>query len=256
MSATTQTVYLVSGANRGVGFGLVSELAKDSNNLVFAGARDPARADALNALAKELPNLKVVKLTSGDVDDNKAAVDEINKSAGRLDTVIANAGISKYYGPLLTHPTQEFRDHYEVNVIGVVVLFQAVQPLLAKSGSGHFAVISSAAGSIGKYIPLSAAAYASSKAAVNFIVKVIHVEHESEGIIASAHNPGWVSTDMGNVGAIANGMPQAPVTVEDSVKGLLSNIVGATRERVGGKHMNFQKTSGNPWDVDTEEIPW
>ncbi|KAK4693118.1 hypothetical protein P7C70_g8990, partial [Phenoliferia sp. Uapishka_3] len=260
-SATNQTVYLdrkVTGANRGIGFGLVTELVKDSNNLVFAGARDPVKADALNALAKESQNLKVVQVTSGDEADNKAAVEEIRKTSGRLDTVIANADIGKYYGRLVDHPIQEFRDHYEVNTLGVIILFQAVQPLLAKSptGAGHFAVISTAAASISQYFPLSASAYGSSKASANFIVKVIHSEHEADGIVASAHQPGWVQTDMGNGGAVANGMAAAPVKLEDCVKGLLGNIVGATRESAGGKFLNAVRAKENPWDIETAEIAW
>ncbi|KAK4706003.1 hypothetical protein P7C70_g200, partial [Phenoliferia sp. Uapishka_3] len=237
MPATSKTVYLVSGANRGIGFGLVTALVKDPNNLVFAGARDPSTADDLNALAKSLPNLYIVKLTSADVEDNQAAVKEIQEKAGRLDTVIANAGIAKHFGPFATTPLQEFRDHYEINTLGPVVLFQSVQPLLAKSpsGAGHFALISTAAASIGSYVSVSAAPYGSSKAAANFLIQVIHSEHEADGIIASAHHPGWVVTDMGNAGAVANGMTEAPVKLEESVEGLLSNIVGATREKIGGK---------------------
>ncbi|KAK4700118.1 hypothetical protein P7C70_g6133, partial [Phenoliferia sp. Uapishka_3] len=259
MTPTEQIVYLVvTGANRGIGFGLVTELAKDSSNLVFAGAREPAKADALNALATSVGNLKVVKVTSADEADNKAAVEEIRRTAGRLDCVIANAAIAKHFSPLIDFPLQKFRDHYEVNLIGVVALFQAVEPLLSKSptGAGHFALISTGGSSMGRFFNTNAAAYASSKASANFIIKTIHHEYEADGIIASAHHPAWVQTDMGNTGAVANGMQEAPVKLEDSVKGILANIVGATRERVGGKFMNAVKATGNPYDVETDEIPW
>lgn len=158
--------------------GLVKALAHSPSNLVFAGARDPSKADALNALAASHENLKVLKLVSGDAENNKAAVAAIQTEAGRLDTVIANAvrrlrsglrslltslrtqGIAKHFGPLVSHPASEFRDHFEVNTIGTVVLFQATQPLLAKSptGAGHFAVISTVGASISNYMPLQAAA--------------------------------------------------------------------------------------------------
>lgn len=62
---------------------------------MFAGARDPSKAVALQELAAKNPNVvHIVKLTSGEVEDNKAAAAEIERIAGRLDVVIANAGKS------------------------------------------------------------------------------------------------------------------------------------------------------------------
>jgi hypothetical protein len=51
-------------------------------------------------------------------------------------------------------------------------------------------------------------------------------------------------------------MTAAPVTLEDSAEGVLNQIDGATRETRGGKFLNFKKLSGNPWDIDTDEIIW
>jgi len=107
---------------------------------------------------------------------------------------------------------------------------------------------------MGQYVPLSATAYQSSKAAANFLVVAMHAEHPA--LIALALNPGWVATDMGNTGANANGMPQAPVSVEDSVAGMLGRIDGATREKTGGRFWNFKATRGNFWDIDSDEVPW
>lgn len=76
---------LVSGANRGIGFGLTEALAKRPGTVVFAGARDPTNATALNALAVKYPHsVHVVKLTSGSTEDNKSAVAEIEKTVINL----------------------------------------------------------------------------------------------------------------------------------------------------------------------------
>lgn len=59
------------------------------------------------------------------------------------------------------------------------------------------------------------------------------------------------------MGANANGMPEAPVTVEASVTGILSRLDGATREKSSDKFWNFARTPGtNFWDVDSDELPW
>ncbi|KAJ7505809.1 hypothetical protein B0H11DRAFT_2153993 [Mycena galericulata] len=251
---SAKTVYLISGANRGIGLGLASVLAARPNTIVFAGARDPA-AQSLKDLAAKHSNVHPVKLTSGDKEDNEAAVAEIQKTAGQLDVIIANAGIASHYGPLATTPVSAFRDHWEVNTIGPVVLFQAAHTLLLASPSGApvFAVITSAVGSIGRYAQLPAAAYGSSKAAVNFLVKTLDFEHKP--LVALAIHPGWVATDMGNAGAVFSGFKEAPVSLDDSVSGILSRIDGATKER-SGKFWNFKPTKGNPWDIDSDEVPW
>ncbi|KAJ7133319.1 hypothetical protein C8R44DRAFT_730497 [Mycena epipterygia] len=83
-------VYLISGANRGLGYGLAATLAARPDAIVFGGARDPA-AQALKDLAAKHPNFHPVKLTSGDKADNEAAIAEIQKIAGQLDVIIANA---------------------------------------------------------------------------------------------------------------------------------------------------------------------
>jgi NAD(P)-dependent dehydrogenase (short-subunit alcohol dehydrogenase family) len=76
-----------------LGFAFVQALVQRDNVIVFAGARDPFRADELKALVQEHPGkLHIVKLVSADEAGNKAAVEEIKEKAGRLDVVIANAG--------------------------------------------------------------------------------------------------------------------------------------------------------------------
>ncbi|KAJ7349169.1 hypothetical protein DFH08DRAFT_1079532 [Mycena albidolilacea] len=252
---SNKTVYLVSGANRGIGYALAATLAARPNTIVFAGARDPA-AQSLKDLVVKHSNVHPIKLNSGNVADNAAAAAEIEKIAGHLDVVIANAGIAKHVGSLATTPLSEFRDHWEVNSLGLVVLFQAVQKLLFASPTGapKLAYISSGAGSIGSFVNLTAAAYGASKATANYLVKALDVENPS--LITLAISPGWVATEMGNGGAVANGMPQAPVSVEDSIAGTLSRIDAVTKE-TSGRFWNYRiETEGNFWSIASDEVPW
>ncbi|KAJ7789375.1 hypothetical protein B0H14DRAFT_3574034, partial [Mycena olivaceomarginata] len=245
----------VSGSNRvnGIGYALAATLAARPNTIVFAGARDPA-TQSLKDLAAKHSNVHPIKLTSGDVADNAAAAAEIEKIAGHLDVVIA--GISKYFGSLTSTPLSELRDHWEVNALSLVVLFQAVQKLLLASPTGapKLAYISSVAGSIGNFWNLNAAAYGASKAAANYLVKALDVENPA--LVTLAIQPGWVATDMGNAGAVANGIPRAPVGVEDSVAGILARIDAAKKE-TSGRFWNYQIESGEgPSDITSDEIPW
>lgn len=72
---------------------LVAELAKRSDVVIFAGARDPSKATELNALAaKHAGKIHVVKFVAADAESNKALAKEIEQKYGRLDVVISSAG--------------------------------------------------------------------------------------------------------------------------------------------------------------------
>ncbi|GAA6040950.1 hypothetical protein JCM8097_003204 [Rhodosporidiobolus ruineniae] len=240
----SQTVYLISGANRGIGFEIVKQLASRPDTLVFAGARDPSKADALNTLAKEKGNVEVVKLSSTSEEEAAAVAKAIEEKAGKVDVVFANAGVANSYGPLLSQSPQAFREHFEVNTLGPLILFQQTYPVLAKSSKPKFLVTSSTIGSsTAAHFP--AAAYGTSKAAVNHIVA--HAHHDYPDLTAVTFCPGWVQTDMGNSGAKSQGLEEAPVKVEDSAAAIIALADKATRESFGGKYWSA---------VEDKEIPF
>ncbi|KII87066.1 hypothetical protein PLICRDRAFT_42699 [Plicaturopsis crispa FD-325 SS-3] len=240
--STASTVYLVSGASRGIGLGIVRALAAREGTIVFAGARNPSGAADLQALAAQHPKtVHIVKLTSGDVEDNAAAAAQIKEIAGRVDVVIANTGINKYYGWVHETPAQELRDHYEVNVVGTVVLFQAVHSLLRASPHPKFVAVSTIGGSIatGATFPFGMLAYGASKAAENWLSRKIHSENEH--LISFALHPGGVRTDMAQYAFDnAPGADQwSTISVEESVTGILDVVDKATREETGGTFVDY-----------------
>jgi NAD(P)-dependent dehydrogenase (short-subunit alcohol dehydrogenase family) len=126
--------------------------------------------------------LRIVKLTSGDEANNKAAVAEIERVAGRLDVVIANAAMILPTGTVLETPAQAMAEHFAVNTIGTLVLFQATYPLLkASSDAPKFIPISGSGGTItvGATMGFPALAAGVSKAALNYLAIKIRADHES-----------------------------------------------------------------------------
>ncbi|GAA6036994.1 hypothetical protein JCM8097_005496 [Rhodosporidiobolus ruineniae] len=246
-SSTSQTVYFVSGANRGLGYGIVSQLAERSDVLIFATARDPEKATALNSLAAEKGNIVVLKLAVDSEEDAKAAAQVVQEKAGKLDVLIANAGISDSYYPAANTPVDVLKRHFDVNALGPVILFSALQSLLYKISAPKFLVVSTAGASFGLAIPMAMTGYFVSKAAVNFwLLKLAQEEGEKHNLTALALSPGWVQTDMGNKGARQMGVEAAPVTLDDSVTGILKLADSSTRESHGGKF----------WDYTGDAIPW
>jgi NAD(P)-dependent dehydrogenase (short-subunit alcohol dehydrogenase family) len=197
-------VYLVTGANRErsigmfslsedlavvdfpfLGFAIVKAIIALDNTIVFAGVRNLKDRAALDELAAKSPNkIHVLKVVSADLENNKAAVEEIKRIAGRLDVVIANAGTAFGYKSSLETPLQDMQDHFTVNVVGTLALFQATYPLLkASTSTPKFVPISSTIGSIekGTLFPTFQMPYGVSKAALNWLTVKLRNEHEGLG---------------------------------------------------------------------------
>jgi NAD(P)-dependent dehydrogenase (short-subunit alcohol dehydrogenase family) len=140
---------------------------------------------ALDELAAKSPNkIHVLKVLSADLENNKAAVEEIKRIAGRLDVVIANAATAFGYQSSLATPLQDVQDHFTINVVGPLALFQATYPLLkASTSTPKFVSISSRMGSIelGTKVPTDQMPYGVSKAGLNWLTVKLRNEHEDLG---------------------------------------------------------------------------
>ncbi|KAH6972796.1 hypothetical protein BKA56DRAFT_592832 [Ilyonectria sp. MPI-CAGE-AT-0026] len=242
---------LITGANRGIGKALFKAWACRPNHTVIAAVRDPdsESSKALHSFALGRGSKAIlVKIDSASEADFPTAIETLRSQHGieKLDLVIANAGISNYFGKATVTPVQQMLDHFTINAVGPLLLFQATSGLLSASPTPKFVAISSGAGSIGGMDKLMVenTAYGSSKTALNFITRKIHFENSH--LIAFSINPGWLQTDLGNHAAQSSGLQQAPVAVEDGVNGIVNVIDKATRE----------KTSGRFWSWDEQELPW
>ena len=240
------TSYLITGANRGIGFEIVKLLAQRPGTTIFAGARNPTKSPALQTLASHNPNIHILQLESTSYTDVQSAVETIRKIAGGLDVVIANAGIAQNWHKVLDVTPASVVEHFNVNALGPLILFQAVYPLLLARPTRKFITISSLAGAIGdSMVPVPDVAYGTSKVALNFVTKKIHMEHKEEGIIAFPVHPGTVNTDMGLGAAPVFGMERFDLEPEVSARGVLSVVDQAT---IGD--------SGRFWSFDGSELSW
>ncbi|KAL6232396.1 hypothetical protein BDW75DRAFT_232843 [Aspergillus navahoensis] len=170
----TNTVYLISGANRGIGRGVVEVLLSRPNTTVIAAVRNPdaAASQSLNSITPGTSSHLIIYNIS------------------HLDVVIANAGISNDYSPVHSVSPDVVREHVDVNFYGPLHLFQAAYPLLKKSSRPIFVGVGSAMGTIGgmDQRPFPNAAYGPSKAMLHWMVRKIHFENED--FISFISDPG------------------------------------------------------------------
>lgn len=256
---SSSSTILITGGNRGIGRGFVSTFLSRPNTTVIVGVRNPdhSSSTALDELPKaEGSRLITVKIDSAVATDAGAAVDELQKKHGihSLDIVIANAGISIGGSTVRQTTAENINQHFNVNTVGPITLFQATAELLhaSKTGNPKFVAISTLIGSIGSMdalqgFPATHSPYGGSKAALNWFVRRLHFEET--WLTSFVFHPGLVETDMaaaavaglGNVNLADFGA----ISVETSVAGMVKTIDSTTRD-----------TSGSFKLYDGSQIPW
>ena len=198
-------VALVTGGNRGIGLGMARALAQAGADIIIWGTSDSHNA----AASKELSQIGVrVKAQKVDVSNEAAvasAMAEATASMGRIDTVIANAGIGASAPSFSAMTAETWRRVLSVNLDGVFFTCrEACKHMVARANAGDMG------GSIMVTASLAAIegaarneAYAATKGGVISMMRSIAVEHARYGVRANSILPGWIATDM-TVGAQNN----------------------------------------------------
>ena len=209
---------LVTGANRGLGLEFVQQLLARGAR-VIAACRQPGRALKLTELAAAHPgHLHVLPLDLARERSISGLAHEAGMLTDRLDALINNAGVlvsGERYGELAA---KAFADTFATNVIGPLLLTQALTPLLEHGEAARVVNLSSDLGSHADTLAFNTPSYAISKAALNMVTRLTAAELGPRGITVISLNPGWVRTDMGGA--------RAPLAANESVAAMLEVIDG------------------------------
>jgi NAD(P)-dependent dehydrogenase (short-subunit alcohol dehydrogenase family) len=198
-------VALVTGGNGGIGFGMVEALAQAGADVVIWGSNGAKNDDAKAKLKATGVNVLTQVVNVANEAAVAAGMAEAVVQMGRIDTVIANAGIGGGARSFAEFETETYRRVLSVNLDGVFFTFrEACKHIVARAGAGD------PGGSLVAISSLSAIdgaarneAYAATKGAVISMIRAIAVEHARYGVRANAILPGWIATDM-TQGAQAN----------------------------------------------------
>ena len=229
------THILITGANRGIGLGFVRTYIEKNLHLMCT-TRDISKSEELLAFKEKYPNnMEIFEL---DLLKENAAVTLANFLKDRpIDILISNAGVGSSNQHFQAVSSNRWLEVLKVNLIAPLMITQAVIENVKKSSVKKICFLSSQLGSIednksgGMYI------YRSSKTGLNQVVKSLSIDLKAYGITVVALHPGWVKTDMGG--------PNAPVSIDDSVEGMI-RVIETTGIKDTGKFLNY----------DGRELPW
>jgi NAD(P)-dependent dehydrogenase (short-subunit alcohol dehydrogenase family) len=220
---------LITGANRGLGLGLLKLYAADGWR-VYACCRDPGKAKALSDLAAASGGRVTVHRL--DVEDHASIEALAQALKGQSIDVLLN--VAGWYGSkIVSEPggLQKFGESdyaewariYRINVMGPMKLCETFVEHVAASSQKKIVNISSIVGSIGTIghgYGGNMYGYRASKAALNAITRAMAEDLKGRGLIVVPLHPGWVRTDMGG--------PGADIDVDTSVRGMKKVIDGLT----------------------------
>lgn len=237
------SIVLITGGNRGIGYGVARKLAKDYPDYkVIIGSRDPEQGrEAVSSLAGEGLSVSSIELDVTSDDSISAAKDLIEKEHGHLDVLMNNAGIAldvKEKGlPMRTLLQRTF----DVNVFGAAAVTETFIPLLEKSSNPRIVFTSSIVGSLTSasdfngYLGKSTEfpSYRSSKSSLNMLMLHYASLLRDKGFKVNAACPGYVGTNLNSfhgtktIDEGALNLVRLAVLDKDGENGTYSNIDGA-----------------------------
>ncbi len=210
-------IALVTGANKGIGFEVARQLAREGYR-VFLGARNErAGRDAAEKLSKETdassdhvtPHqgqsgsdslFTFLQIDISDSNSIKHAVEEFARHGDRLDALVNNAGILFDDDKDVLHTTAStFEQTLRTNALGALLVSQAFVPFLQKSDAPRIVNVSSGGGQLTDGADGWAPAYCISKTAVNGVT--VQLAAALPNFAVNSVCPGWVRTDMGGANA-------------------------------------------------------
>jgi len=184
------SVVLVTGCRSGFGLGIAAALI-EGGHTVYAGLRDVATAEGLTAACSGPGTLHVVQLDVTSAADRDAVAARIAKDGAGLDCLVNNAGVG--LGAFCEQIDEdEFRQVFDVNVIGLWATTKAALPLL-RSSRGSVINIGSMQGVLA--FP-GMSAYAASKFAVEGLSESLRHEMGPFGVRVHLVQPGPFKTDI------------------------------------------------------------
>ena len=237
-------VVLITGASDGIGAEIARQLAKENARLVLA-ARTRETLERVGAECRKLGAEALVVPTDVTVDDDcRLLVEHAIEAYGRIDILVANAGVSMHARFTQIEDFSTFERLFRINAMGTIWCVRHAYPYL-KTSHGLIVGVSSMAGRTG--VP-ERTTYCTSKFAQTGFLDALRIEAADDGIDVMVAYPGVVATEIRRRGwnergepAGVSGLSEAqamPIDacarrIIDGMRVRRREVVMSARERVG-----------------------
>jgi NAD(P)-dependent dehydrogenase (short-subunit alcohol dehydrogenase family) len=200
-----QRIALVTGANKGIGFEVVRQLARKGFHVFLGARKSDAGLAAVQKLNKEgekedYGEITFIKIDVSEPDSIRRAAEEFSGKSDRLDALVNNAGVLlEDDKDVLTITPAIFETTMPTNTLGALLVSQAFVPFLKKSDTPRIVNVSSGGGQLTDGADGWAPAYCISKTALNGVT--VQLAAALPKFAVNSVCPGWVRTDMGGANA-------------------------------------------------------
>ncbi len=186
-------VAVITGASRGIGRAIAESFAKQGAHVVinYVAGEEKAR-EVLAAVEAAGGKGEISRFDVGDSGATDVALQEIAKRHGKIDILVANAGIS-VDGLLMRLKDEDIDRLFQINVRGAIACARSVMRPMIRARKGRIIFLSSVVGEMGN---AGQTAYAATKAALLGVTKSVAREYASRSITVNAVAPGFIDTDM------------------------------------------------------------
>jgi NAD(P)-dependent dehydrogenase (short-subunit alcohol dehydrogenase family) len=189
----TGQVAVVTGSTKGIGRAIAEELARAGSKVVISSRKVEACEEVAAAIVKEGHEAIAIPCHIGRRADCEALIAKTREKWGKIDTLVCNAAINPYYGPMTGLQDEVFSKVMETNVRSNLWLANLVRPEMAARRDGTIIIVSSIGGLKGTEI---LGIYALSKAADMQLARNLAVEWGPDNIRVNCIAPGLVKTDF------------------------------------------------------------
>jgi len=191
MGVLNGKVAIVTGASKGIGAGIATALGAAGASVVVNYSSSKEGADRAVAEIKSKGGKAIA--VQGDVSksaDVLRLLDETKRAFGKLDVLVNNAGVYAF-APIENVTEDEFHRHFNINVLGPLLLTQEALKLFGAEG-GNVINVSSV---VSDNPPAGASVYAATKGALDQITRVLSKELGARNIRVNTIAPGGVETE-------------------------------------------------------------